>query len=205
MGEGGRDRRARRAARLRLDLGVRPLPQRPSPGARSRVRVLDDDGGDQPAHESHPARSDGRLQLVPPAERAGEDHLDDRRHQRRPSRLGDRRRLVRERVPRLRLRVPARRRCASGCCARVRRDRAVDVDRARRRPTRASYYSLSRAHCDPKPLQDPHPPIWIGGGGRAAHAARRRPPCRLLQLRRQAGRVRREVRAAQGPLQRRRS
>lgn len=27
------------------------------------------------------------------------------------------------------------------------------------------YYSLSRANCDPKPLQDPHPPIWIGGGG----------------------------------------
>jgi alkanesulfonate monooxygenase SsuD/methylene tetrahydromethanopterin reductase-like flavin-dependent oxidoreductase (luciferase family) len=28
-----------------------------------------------------------------------------------------------------------------------------------------SYYTLSRAHCDPKPLQDPHPPVWIGGGG----------------------------------------
>jgi F420-dependent oxidoreductase-like protein len=27
------------------------------------------------------------------------------------------------------------------------------------------HYSLQRAHCDPKPLQDPHPPIWIGGGG----------------------------------------
>jgi alkanesulfonate monooxygenase SsuD/methylene tetrahydromethanopterin reductase-like flavin-dependent oxidoreductase (luciferase family) len=27
------------------------------------------------------------------------------------------------------------------------------------------YYQLSRAHCDPKPLQSPHPPIWIGGGG----------------------------------------
>jgi F420-dependent oxidoreductase-like protein len=27
------------------------------------------------------------------------------------------------------------------------------------------YYTLDRAHCDPKPLQDPHPPIWIGGGG----------------------------------------
>ena len=27
------------------------------------------------------------------------------------------------------------------------------------------YYKLSRANCDPKPLQDPHPPIWIGGGG----------------------------------------
>jgi F420-dependent oxidoreductase-like protein len=27
------------------------------------------------------------------------------------------------------------------------------------------YYKLVRANCDPKPLQDPHPPIWIGGGG----------------------------------------
>lgn len=27
------------------------------------------------------------------------------------------------------------------------------------------YYQLSRAQCDPKPLQSPHPPIWIGGGG----------------------------------------
>ena len=28
-----------------------------------------------------------------------------------------------------------------------------------------TYYDLSRANCDPKPLQDPHPPVWIGGGG----------------------------------------
>jgi F420-dependent oxidoreductase-like protein len=27
------------------------------------------------------------------------------------------------------------------------------------------YYKLLRANCDPKPLQSPHPPIWIGGGG----------------------------------------
>jgi F420-dependent oxidoreductase-like protein len=27
------------------------------------------------------------------------------------------------------------------------------------------HYSVSGAQCDPKPLQDPHPPIWIGGGG----------------------------------------
>lgn len=27
------------------------------------------------------------------------------------------------------------------------------------------YYTLDRAHCDPKPVQSPHPPIWIGGGG----------------------------------------
>ena len=28
-----------------------------------------------------------------------------------------------------------------------------------------TYYKVSRANCDPKPLQRPHPPIWIGGGG----------------------------------------
>jgi F420-dependent oxidoreductase-like protein len=28
-----------------------------------------------------------------------------------------------------------------------------------------TYYKLVRANCDPKPLQSPHPPIWIGGGG----------------------------------------
>ena len=27
------------------------------------------------------------------------------------------------------------------------------------------YYKVQRANCDPKPLQHPHPPIWIGGGG----------------------------------------
>jgi F420-dependent oxidoreductase-like protein len=27
------------------------------------------------------------------------------------------------------------------------------------------YYTLRGAQCDPKPLQQPHPPIWIGGGG----------------------------------------
>jgi F420-dependent oxidoreductase-like protein len=27
------------------------------------------------------------------------------------------------------------------------------------------HFSVAGAQCDPKPLQDPHPPIWIGGGG----------------------------------------
>ncbi len=27
------------------------------------------------------------------------------------------------------------------------------------------YYDMKRAQCDPKPLQQPTPPIWIGGGG----------------------------------------
>ena len=28
-----------------------------------------------------------------------------------------------------------------------------------------TYYQTHRANCDPKPLQQPRPPIWIGGGG----------------------------------------
>ena len=28
-----------------------------------------------------------------------------------------------------------------------------------------AYLSVAGAQCDPKPLQDPRPPIWIGGGG----------------------------------------
>jgi F420-dependent oxidoreductase-like protein len=27
------------------------------------------------------------------------------------------------------------------------------------------YFQVAGAQCDPKPLQTPHPPIWIGGGG----------------------------------------
>jgi len=27
------------------------------------------------------------------------------------------------------------------------------------------YFTVAGAQCDPKPLQQPHPPVWIGGGG----------------------------------------
>jgi F420-dependent oxidoreductase-like protein len=27
------------------------------------------------------------------------------------------------------------------------------------------YYTVKGAQCDPKPVQQPHPPVWIGGGG----------------------------------------
>jgi F420-dependent oxidoreductase-like protein len=30
---------------------------------------------------------------------------------------------------------------------------------------KGQYYELQRANCDPKPLQQPRPPVWIGGGG----------------------------------------
>jgi len=30
---------------------------------------------------------------------------------------------------------------------------------------KGEHYELVRANCDPKPLQQPRPPVWIGGGG----------------------------------------
>ena len=48
--------------------------------------------------------------------------------------------------------------------ARDRRDREGDVVRARRH-LRGPALPLKGAQCDPKPLQQPHPQILIGGGG----------------------------------------
>ena len=121
----------RRGARLRLDLGLRPLPQRADARPRSGVRVLDDDGGARAGHVHDPARADGELHLVPATDAHREDHQLDRRHLRWSPRLGCRRRLVRARVPRLRLRLPAAR-GADRDAARGGRDREDDVDRARR-------------------------------------------------------------------------
>ena len=28
------------------------------------------------------------------------------------------------------------------------------------------HYTIKDAKCNPKPIQKPHPPIWIGGGGK---------------------------------------
>ena len=47
----------------------------------------------------------------------------------------------------------------------MRRDREEHVDASRRRRSTASTTNCHGANCDPKPLQSPHPPIWIGGGG----------------------------------------
>lgn len=30
---------------------------------------------------------------------------------------------------------------------------------------KGTYYEVNRANCDPKPVQKPTPPVWIGGGG----------------------------------------
>jgi F420-dependent oxidoreductase-like protein len=46
---------------------------------------------------------------------------------------------------------------------------AVEVVKAMWRDADASYdgryYTVKDVQCDPKPVQKPHPPVWIGGGG----------------------------------------
>ena len=48
---------------------------------------------------------------------------------------------------------------------------------------KGKHYSLNNAICNPKPVQKPHPPIMVGGGGNkmmevvARHATRYNPPC----------------------------
>ena len=194
VGQGRRDRGARRGARLRLGLGLRPLPQRAGAGPRGGVRVLDDDGGHQSAHEPGAPRADGGLRAVSQSGAAGQDHEHRRRDQRRTPRLGHRRRLVRPRVPGLRLRVP-RGQGAHRHAARDRRDREGDVVRARRHvrgpllPTRrCAVRSEAAATAASSDLDRRR--------RRAAHAARRRPARRPLELRRQAPRVRPQVRGA---------
>ncbi len=45
----------------------------------------------------------------------------------------------------------------------------VEIVKLMRRESEAHYegrhFTIAGAQCDPKPLQTPHPPIWIGGGG----------------------------------------
>ena len=95
---------------------------------------------------------------------AGEDHLEHRRDVRRPAHLGHRRRLVRARVQGLRLRRSSK----ASDRIRVLRE-TVEIVKAMWTEPDVSYdgkhFQLDGAQCDPKPLQQPHPQILIGGGG----------------------------------------
>ena len=104
----------RRGARLRLDLGLRPLPQRADAGARGGLRVLDDDGRARAGDHADPARSDGELHVVPAPDAHRQDHQLHRRDLGRPARLGRRRRAGTTRSTAPTATSTRSRRCASG-------------------------------------------------------------------------------------------
>ncbi len=84
--------------------------------------------------------------------------------------------------------------------ARERRDRAGACGRKPETTYDGKYYKLSRANCDPKPLQSPAPADLDRWRRRAADAARRRPTRRLQQLRWHARGVGAQARDPEGPL-----
>ena len=106
----GADRRAgpgRRTPRLRVDLGLRPLPHGPAAGRGDDPRVVLDDHRPGDGDRAGPARPHGGLHRLPQPRPDREALVDDRCHLRRPLRARHRRRLEGGRVAGLRLRVPA--------------------------------------------------------------------------------------------------
>ena len=127
--------------------------------------MLDDDRRDQPAHQPHPARPDGRLHAVPQPGAAGEDHLDDRRDLAAGASTGASAPAGTSTSSRATATSSRSRRTASACCA-----RRVEIVKAMWTEPETTYEgkllraraarSATRSRCS-----SPHPPIWIGGGG----------------------------------------
>ena len=88
----------------------------------------------------------------------------DRRGERRPRDRRRRRRLDARRVRDDGDRVP--RRVASGCASWTRPSRSCAGSGATSRsPSRASYFQVPDAVCRPRPVQQPGPPLMLGGSG----------------------------------------
>ena len=106
LGTHGRAGTAGRGARLRVAVGLRPLPHRAGADRRDHVRVVLGARGAGDGDDARAARAHGRLHRLPQPGAHGQAVIDARRHQRRPVRAGHRRRLEGRRVARLRLRLP---------------------------------------------------------------------------------------------------
>ena len=104
-----------------------------------------------------------RRQHLPPPGGAGEDGGHGRPPVRRAPRLRHRRRLGRERAHHARAGVRHRRDRAD------RLEESLQVIRGLWTQPRTTFagehYQLQDAVAEPKPVQRPHPPIWIGGSG----------------------------------------
>ena len=123
------------------------------------------------AHPPRAARGRGDLPAPVGVRRPGADH---RPRLARPARAVARRGVVRQGAHRARHPVPVDRRAVRPARGRA-RDHARACSPARSCPTTARSCRCEDAQLRPPPVQQPHPPIWIGGSGPRAHAAARRP------------------------------
>ena len=155
---------ARRGARLRRRLGLRPLPADVRRGAGRGLRRRHHPRGAGRADVAHPARAARHRRHLPAP--VGVRVADGHRRPRlaRPARAVARRRVVRQGAHRARHPVPAHRRALRPARGRA-RDLHPAHDRRRRCPTTARSCRCRDAQVLPMPVQRPHPPIWIGGNG----------------------------------------
>jgi hypothetical protein len=152
LGRHGRSRSALRRGRgLGVALGLRPLPHRAQALGRGDPRGVVAHGGVRGVDDPHPARSDVHLHGLSQPCLPRQGRRNHRHHLRRAGRDGNRSRLVRTRVARLRIRLPGGARPAR-CAARRRRDLPPDVDPGQRprmpaRTTPSTAPSARRAPC----------------------------------------------------------
>ena len=120
-----------------------------------------------------PARHAGDPGDVPAARPARHRGRPGRRDERRPGRARPRRRLVRRASTR---RTASRSRRWASASTGSRSSSRSSPGCGRRRSASAfsfegEHYQLTDSPALPKPVQQPRPPVIVGGGGRAAHAA----------------------------------
>ena len=162
-----RGRPAGRAARLRVDLAVRPFPHGPPPDRRDHLRVVHDAVRPGRADRARPPRPHRHLHRVPQPGPHGQDDLDDGHDQRRPDGARHRRRLEARRVAGLRLRLPGDEGAAGPA---GRRPRGHHARCSPATSTQHATYEGRYAHVRdainvPKPIQRPRVPIMVGGNG----------------------------------------
>ena len=128
-------------------------------GAGTPARAVDGGGFYRRENHPHPARPGGDGGAAPAGRACRQDAVDDRRPVRRPARRRHRRRL------------------ASGGIRRGRRHALCRTRRGHRRISRGVPEVVDRGGAalrrqlgkfdgimfEPKPVQKPHPPIWVGG------------------------------------------
>ena len=128
------------------------------------ARGVDPDGGVRRVDQPHPPRPDVHVHGLPQPRLPREGRRDRRRHLGRPRRDGHRRRLVRARVARVRLRLPAGPGAPRGCCAKASRS-CTRPGRPARPPSTASTTRSTARSCGRCPLQEGGIPLWVAGGG----------------------------------------
>ena len=155
----------------------------PVPDRRGHPRGVDADGGLRGDHRADPLGQMCTCDELPQPGLPREGRRHRRHHLRRARRDGHRRRLVRARVARLRVRLPAPPACGSGCSTRASRSCATPGRDGRVDPRRQALPGRRRDR-RPLPLQEGGIPLWIAGGGEKVTLQDRREVRAVHQLRR---------------------